>query len=271
MFIFNRLISIYPQHFFSKKKGLTLLNSSSHPIHTNMKNLDINMLEPDPIASALANSDKELVVITGFVCSKDESSVSISENRMADTYTIYPRSAIVSAFSPEKKGCGNDEDFSKVTLLVHANTRTKTISNSTTGTSYQEQGQALRMRNNNSGGCGTKCKSADGWSECCCPVGQRCRSLSGTCKCEDATNAGPAFDGSIFPSFYDNDSNDLTNNYPDYPPVTTGANMKVPGGPSTVPQGYRRVCIRSPYVVCDLNGCRTEYGWVCYYYPIRKT
>jgi hypothetical protein len=41
-----------------------------------------------------------------------------------------------------------------------------------------------------------------------------------------------------------------------------------PGGPSTVPVGYERTCEASPYTVCDRDGCRTEYGWVCYYRPL---
>jgi hypothetical protein len=43
----------------------------------------------------------------------------------------------------------------------------------------------------------------------------------------------------------------------------------VPGGPGNVPIGYNRECKRVPYTVCDARGCRREYGWVCYLYPIR--
>lgn len=43
-----------------------------------------------------------------------------------------------------------------------------------------------------------------------------------------------------------------------------------PGGPSTVPSGYGRDCKRVPYTVCDVTGCRTEYGWVCVYYPLPR-
>ena len=43
-----------------------------------------------------------------------------------------------------------------------------------------------------------------------------------------------------------------------------------PGGPSTVPSGYGRDCKRVPYTICDANGCRTEYGWVCTYYPLLR-
>lgn len=46
--------------------------------------------------------------------------------------------------------------------------------------------------------------------------------------------------------------------------------QSVPGGPSTVPSGYSRECKRVPYRVCDANGCRTEYGWVCVYYPLPR-
>lgn len=151
-----------------------------------MKRLDLDKLEPDPIASALANSEKELVVVTGFICSTDQSTISISETRNIETYTIYPRSAVISAFLTEKKGCGNDDELSKVTLIVYADARTKTVYNSTPATSSQIQ--MLRMRNNGSG-CGTTCESGDGWSKCCCPVGQRCVSLSGTCRCENASEA----------------------------------------------------------------------------------
>jgi hypothetical protein len=44
----------------------------------------------------------------------------------------------------------------------------------------------------------------------------------------------------------------------------------VPGGPGNVPEGYNRECERVPYFVCDLRGCRIEYGWVCTYTPIRR-
>jgi hypothetical protein len=44
----------------------------------------------------------------------------------------------------------------------------------------------------------------------------------------------------------------------------------VPGGPGNVPIGYSRECRRVPYTVCDANGCRTEYGWVCYFRPISR-
>jgi hypothetical protein len=50
----------------------------------------------------------------------------------------------------------------------------------------------------------------------------------------------------------------------------TVAAESVPGGPSTVPSGYGRTCKRVPYWVCDANGCRTEYGWVCTYYPLPR-
>ena len=46
-----------------------------------------------------------------------------------------------------------------------------------------------------------------------------------------------------------------------------GVSRSAPGGPSTVPAGYRRVCKRTPYFVCDAYGCRIRYSWVCYYYP----
>lgn len=234
-----------------------------------MKNLDLDNLELDPIASLMANSDKELVVITGFICSTDKSSISISEDRTAETYTIYPRSAIVSAFSPEKKGCGNDEDLSKTILVVYADARTKVVSNSTPATSSQVQ--ALRMRNNGSG-CGTACQSGDGLQKCCCGVGEKCISNNYACECRSAYGVGssrPTVDGTMFPSFRASNSNGQIDSYLNND-MAMQAKNGIPGGPSTVPAGYYRECHLSPSTICDGNGCRTSYGWVCYLYPLPR-
>jgi hypothetical protein len=45
---------------------------------------------------------------------------------------------------------------------------------------------------------------------------------------------------------------------------------RVPGGPSTVPSGYGRKCVRVPYTICVGNRCWIEYGWACTYYPLPR-
>jgi hypothetical protein len=59
-------------------------------------------------------------------------------------------------------------------------------------------------------------------------------------------------------------------NGPDWPGSPLIAAESVPGGPSTVPSGYERVCRRVPYTVCVGNRCWTEYGWVCTLYPLPR-
>jgi hypothetical protein len=147
-----------------------------------MKAIDLNNLELDPITSILLNSEKVITIVTGFICSFDETTISICENRSTDTFTIYPRSAIVSAFSEENKGCGKNAEPNRITFLVHAEAILKVVTTSP----FSNIPLALRRKNDN--GCGTQCQSADGWQKCCCGVGQRCVSRSGTCICEDASS-----------------------------------------------------------------------------------
>lgn len=138
-----------------------------------MKTLDLDKLEPDPVAAALASSDKEAVTVSGYICAVDKATISISETPDATSYIEYPRSAVIAAFT--------DEQSSRVTLLIDANARAKAISATRAGTL-----SAARAIGGGAG-CGTSCKSLDGSASCCCGVGQRCRSLSNTCICEDAS------------------------------------------------------------------------------------
>ena len=150
-----------------------------------MKTIDLDKLEPDPVAAALASSDKEAVTVSGYICAVDKATISISETPDAASYIEYPRSAVIAAFT--------DEQSSRVTLLIDANARARAISAARAGT-LSASARAI----GGGAGCGTSCKSLDGSASCCCGVGQRCRSLSNTCICEDATRPlSPATPGFV--------------------------------------------------------------------------
>lgn len=128
-----------------------------------MKTIDVDKLQPDPLALALSSTDKETVTISGYICASDKTTLSLSETRDGTSYVEYPRSAVIAAFSDEKSD--------QVILLVDANARVKVISATRAG------GHAAQARAVGGTGCGTECKSRDGSASCCCGVGQRCRSL----------------------------------------------------------------------------------------------
>lgn len=147
-----------------------------------MKNLKLENLQADPIASALVNSKEETIMITGFICGLTESTISIAETRNATIYTEYPKEAIHSAFTTEKT-CGKDDDtIDKISFLVIANANVKIITHAKARTS-----QIARMIQQNGDGCGSKCMSDDGNQTCCCLPGQRCEKWGVGCKCTDAT------------------------------------------------------------------------------------
>lgn len=151
-----------------------------------MKTIEVDKIQPDPLAAALTSTDKETVTVSGYICAVDEATISVSETRDGTSYIEYPRSAVVAAFTDEKSD--------QVTLLVEANARVKEISAMRAGV-LGAQARAVGGT-----GCGTTCKSRDGEATCCCGVGQRCRSLLNTCICEDANESlstNPGIDASM--------------------------------------------------------------------------
>lgn len=223
-----------------------------------MKTIKIDKIQLDPLAAALASTDKETVTVSGYICAVDEATISVSETRDGTSYVEYPRSAVVAAFS--------DEESDQVTLLVEANARVKAISALRAGVL---SAKALAIGGT---GCGTTCKSGDGQATCCCGVGQRCRSLLNTCVCEDASRPFAEtvgnFGGHVVIARPDPTADfEDSSNWPGSPST---AAESVPGGPSTVPAGYGRSCRRVPYWICAGNRCRREYAWVCTYYPLPR-
>jgi|SRR5665213_2395075 len=142
-----------------------------------MKSIDLNKLQPDPIAAALASSDKEVVTVSGYICAINERTISMSETRDGTSYVEYPRSAIIAAFTEGELG---KEESGRVTLIVDANARIRIISSSKVET-LQTQARSI---GETGGAC---CSSADGSAKCCCKEGERCKSLTHTCFCESAS------------------------------------------------------------------------------------
>jgi len=138
-----------------------------------MKTIDVDKLQPDTLAAALASTDKETVTVSGYIYAVDKATISVGETRDGTSYIEFPRSAVIAAFTEEKTG--------EVTLLVDAQARVKAISTMRAG------GLSTQARAIGGTGCGTTCNSRDGEATCCCGVGQRCRSLLNTCICEDAS------------------------------------------------------------------------------------
>lgn len=91
-----------------------------------MKSLEIDKLEPDPLAATLASTDKETIIVSGYICNVDKATISLSNTRDGTSQIEYPRSAIIAAFSDEKS--------EKVTLLVEVSARVKIISTVRAGT-----------------------------------------------------------------------------------------------------------------------------------------
>ncbi len=136
-----------------------------------MKPVDPKALRSDPIAKALRECDKDVIAVTGYVCESDDRIIAVSRTRDAPSCTEYRREAVVAAFEDEESG--------QVTLLVDADSRVRSV---TTG--HANQLRAIALNNN---GEGADCKSVDGLASCVCKVGERCRSLTSTCICEDAS------------------------------------------------------------------------------------
>jgi hypothetical protein len=223
-----------------------------------MKTIDIDKLQPDPLAAALAKSDKETVTVSGYICAVNKDTICISETRDGISYIEYPRAAVIAAFTDEKS--------EQVALLVEANARVKAVTTTRAG-AISAQARAVGGT-----GCGTSCKSRDGEASCCCGVGQRCRSFLSTCICEDASRplSGGAGDHAGNGMFMGSESTpDFEDGVSGSEPPTS-AFQSVPGGPSTVPSGYGRKCKRVPYWVCAGNRCWIEYAWECTYYPLPR-
>ncbi len=223
-----------------------------------MKTIDVDKIQPDPLAAALASTDKDTVTVLGYICAVDKATICVSETRDGTSYIEYPRSAVVAAFTDEKSD--------QVTLLVEANARVKAISAMRAGV------VSAKARAVGGAGCGSSCTSRDGDATCCCPVGERCvRSLS-SCECQDAH---PRLSGAVDNLGY-NGVVDEPGSMPDFENDSIGpgspftAAENVPGGPSTVPPGYDRKCKRVPYWVCVGKRCWIEYAWVCTYRPLPR-
>ena len=249
---------IRPCNGFTRPTRWHVFSTATNRRHE-MKTIDVDRLQPDPLAAALASTDKEIVTTFGYICAVGKTTISISATRDGTSYIEYPRSAVIAAFT--------DEDSEQVTLLVEANARVKAIS------AMQAGMLIAQMRAVGGTGCGTTCKSGDGEATCCCGVGQRCRSLSKTCVCEDASRPlSPEvvgkFDGSSVIAGLD-PIPDLENNL-NWPGSPSTAAQSEPGGPSTVPSGYGRNCKQVPYWICAGNRCWIEYAWVCTYYPLPR-
>lgn len=138
-----------------------------------MKTIEVDKIQPDPLAAALASTDKDTVTVSGYINAVNNETISVSETRDGTSYIEYPRSAVIAAFTDEKSD--------QVTLLVESNARVKAVSAMRAGV-LSAQARAVGGTS-----CGTTCQSRDGEATCCCGVGQRCRSLLNTCICEDAS------------------------------------------------------------------------------------
>jgi hypothetical protein len=87
-----------------------------------MKQLKLDNIREDAVASAMYNLGSDSVSATGYVCRADKESISLSSSKDASVVVEYPRSAIVGAFSDEATGL--------TTLIVKSGTKTRTISSS---------------------------------------------------------------------------------------------------------------------------------------------
>ena len=85
-----------------------------------MKKLDLNKLEPNPLAATLFGTDKETVAISGYICAVDKETIVLSRTRDGISYFECPRSAVIGAF--------REEESDPVTLLVDVNARIKVVS-----------------------------------------------------------------------------------------------------------------------------------------------
>lgn len=80
-----------------------------------MESIDVDKLQPDPLAAALAGTDKETVTVSGFVCAVDEATLNVCTTRDGTSYISYPRPGVIAAFTDEKSDQG--------TLLIDAHAR----------------------------------------------------------------------------------------------------------------------------------------------------
>ena len=46
-----------------------------------MKTIDLDKVQPDPMAAARVSADKETVTVSGCICSVDKNTISLSETR----------------------------------------------------------------------------------------------------------------------------------------------------------------------------------------------
>jgi hypothetical protein len=85
-----------------------------------IKDIDLNKLLPDPIASAIAESEEGLIVISGYVVAVDKNTISVSNERDGLSFVEYPKGAI-------KKAIEHENDSNKITLLIIKDAKVKHI------------------------------------------------------------------------------------------------------------------------------------------------
>lgn len=111
-----------------------------------MKQLKLDSIREDAVASAIYNSGPDSVLATGFVCRADKESISLSSARNASVIVEYPRDAILAAFTDEGTGLTK--------LIVKSGTKTRTISSSSLDSALPAHA-LLKL-----GGCKEKCGKA---------------------------------------------------------------------------------------------------------------
>ncbi len=94
-----------------------------------MEPIDLAKLAPDHLTKAIAESDGQTVTVSGYVRSTDKATISICMNRTSRSYTEYPRSSVVAAFR-------DDEESTKVTLLVASDAEVRIVRHARASESY---------------------------------------------------------------------------------------------------------------------------------------
>lgn len=76
-----------------------------------MKKLNLEQLKPDPLASALHETEFETIIVSGYIICAHKNTISLAKNQLSRSFCEYPREAIVAAFK-------NSEKSEKVTLII---------------------------------------------------------------------------------------------------------------------------------------------------------